>query len=309
MAPMQLHRTYGGCHDVITALDWSPDGQFIAVASRDLTARVFSLNPIDGFSPMTLSGHRDRLVGVFFTSATTQEAAVVAGTEPVVLYTVSRDGALVGWTHTVSNDLEQQQQVHHKRYHHKQKQQHYKQKHSKQQQHKRGDEGDGTDEGEDDGEDALENSEEQGEQGGDEQQQQQQQEEEVPVPALARGVWGIGKKHYFMQRGAKLSAADFHKGTGVLVVGFSNGLFELYQLPEFQQIHALSASRERISALAFNAAGDWLALGAAKLGQLLVWEWRSEAYVLKQQVREGRGGGRGGRGVIRRGARDEEKDE
>jgi hypothetical protein len=92
-----------------------------------------------------------------------------------------------------------------------------------------------------------------------------------------------------MQRGAKLSAADFHKGTGVLVVGFSNGLFDLYQLPEFQQIHALSVSRERISALAFNAAGDWLALGSAKLGQLLVWEWRSEAYVLKQQVREGKG--------------------
>ena len=56
-----------------------------------------------------------------------------------------------------------------------------------------------------------------------------------------------------------------------------------WQLPEFSNIHTLSISRERISAITFNAAGDWIALGCAALGQLLVWEWRSETYVLKQQ--------------------------
>jgi len=39
VAPMQLHRTYGGCHGDIAALDWSADSQWIAVASKDLTAR------------------------------------------------------------------------------------------------------------------------------------------------------------------------------------------------------------------------------------------------------------------------------
>jgi hypothetical protein len=29
--------------------------------------------------------------------------------------------------------------------------------------------------------------------------------------------------------------------------------------------------------------GDWLAVASSALGQLLVWEWRSETYVLKQQ--------------------------
>ena len=29
--------------------------------------------------------------------------------------------------------------------------------------------------------------------------------------------------------------------------------------------------------------GEWLAFGASKLGQLLVWEWQSESYILKQQ--------------------------
>jgi periodic tryptophan protein 2 len=55
------------------------------------------------------------------------------------------------------------------------------------------------------------------------------------------------------------------------------------QMPGFEPIHTLSVSRERISTVAFSEGGDWLALGCASLGQLLVWEWRSETYVLKQQ--------------------------
>ncbi len=30
-------------------------------------------------------------------------------------------------------------------------------------------------------------------------------------------------------------------------------------------------------------AGNWIAVGSAELGQLLVWDWRQETYVLKQQ--------------------------
>lgn len=57
----------------------------------------------------------------------------------------------------------------------------------------------------------------------------------------------------------------------------------LLQLPKFDNIHTLSVSRSAINAITFNAAGDWVALGCAALGQLLVWEWRSESYILKQQ--------------------------
>ena len=37
---MALHRTYGQCHSDVTDLDWSPDSQFLAVASKDITARL-----------------------------------------------------------------------------------------------------------------------------------------------------------------------------------------------------------------------------------------------------------------------------
>lgn len=57
----------------------------------------------------------------------------------------------------------------------------------------------------------------------------------------------------------------------------------LLQLPSFDNIHTLSVSRASISSITFNSTGDWIALGCATLGQLLVWEWRSESYILKQQ--------------------------
>lgn len=54
-------------------------------------------------------------------------------------------------------------------------------------------------------------------------------------------------------------------------------------MPSFNNIHTLSLSQEKISSVAVNGSGEWLAFGASKLGQLLVWEWQSESYVLKQQ--------------------------
>lgn len=54
-------------------------------------------------------------------------------------------------------------------------------------------------------------------------------------------------------------------------------------MPGFNSVHTLSVSTEAINSLTFSSAGDWLALGCASLGQLLVWEWKSETYILKQQ--------------------------
>ncbi len=51
--------------------------------------------------------------------------------------------------------------------------------------------------------------------------------------------WRIIQRHYFMQTKAKVKCAAFHAVSNLLVVGFSNGLFGLYELPEFTMIHTL----------------------------------------------------------------------
>lgn len=75
---------------------------------------------------------------------------------------------------------------------------------------------------------------------------------------FAGGHWKLDEKLYFNQRGARVSAADFHAPSGMLVVAFTNGIFDLYELPAFQNVHTLSVTRERISSAVFNATGNWV---------------------------------------------------
>jgi hypothetical protein len=51
--------------------------------------------------------------------------------------------------------------------------------------------------------------------------------------------WRIVKKEFFQQPHATVKCAAFHAPSNLLVVGFSNGLFGLYDLPEFNTIHLL----------------------------------------------------------------------
>jgi len=95
--------------------------------------------------------------------------------------------------------------------------------------------------------------------------------------------WTLHQRNYFHQHNTKVVCSTYHSASNLLIVGFSTGVFGLWEMPGFSNIHTLSISQEKISSVAINASGEWLAFGAKKLGQLLVWEWQSESYVLKQQ--------------------------
>ncbi|KAJ6627887.1 WD40-repeat-containing domain protein [Mycena sp. CBHHK59/15] len=116
--------------------------------------------------------------------------------------------------------------------------------------------------------------------------------DDEPIASTSKGIganiiantrWGVHKRNYFNQVGTKVVCTTFHAPSNLLVVGFSTGVFGLWEMPAFSNIHTLSISQEKISSVAINPSGEWLAFGARKLGQLLVWEWQSESYILKQQ--------------------------
>ena len=104
-----------------------------------------------------------------------------------------------------------------------------------------------------------------------------------PDNTIPNSRWGISERHYFNQANTRVVCSTFHAGSNLLVIGFSTGVFGLWEMPDFTNIYTLSISQEKISSVAINATGEWIAFGATKLGQLLVWEWQSESYVLKQQ--------------------------
>ncbi len=199
-APFVLHREYGGHFDEVRHLSWSGDSRFFVSASKDLSARLWSLDPEEGFEPAILSGHRQQVRGAWFSA--NQES----------IYTVSEDGALFRWEYVST---------------------------------------------------ALTN--------GDEDEMVDAQDER----------WRIVKRDYCSSN-AKLKCASFHPATNLLTACFDNGLFSLYELPDFSNLHSLSMASSPISAITVNKSGEWLALGSSKTGQLLVWEHTSESNILKQ---------------------------
>ena len=66
-APFVRHRVYTGHYDTIESIRWSGDPRFFLSASKDLTARIWSLEPEEGFIPTTLAGHREGVESAWFT--------------------------------------------------------------------------------------------------------------------------------------------------------------------------------------------------------------------------------------------------
>ena len=106
-------------------------------------------------------------------------------------------------------------------------------------------------------------------------------------PDLGAGTWRVADRKYFQKNEAEVTACAFHPGLNLLAAGFSTGVFELYQLPDFASLQALSVSQAPVTTLSFGAGGEWLHVGCGELGQLAVWEWRSESFVFRQQGHAG----------------------
>ena len=206
-APFVKHRVYTGHYDAITSITWSKDSRFFLTTSKDLTAQVHSLHAEEGFVSTSLSGHRDAVIGAYFSD------------DQETIYTVSKDGALFTWSYQPLYRADEEILS--------------------------------------DAEDPVEDR---------------------------KHRWIIIKRFYFEQSPAKTKCCTYHAGQNLLVTGFSNGVFKLYDMThETTEIHTLSISQNAIDCVAINATGEWLAFGASRLGQLLVWEWQSESYILKQQ--------------------------
>ncbi|GAY60046.1 hypothetical protein CUMW_199080 [Citrus unshiu] len=239
----ELIRTLADCNDKVTALNWSPDSNYLLVGSKDLAVRLFyvkeKLKGIHTNKPFLLLGHRDSVVGCFF--------SVDKKTDKVNrIYTIARDCYMFSWGFSgndgkIDETMEDSEPP-----------------------------SPGTPEMEREGKKRKDFD------GKDEELGEQQE-------YLHKQKWGLLRKDDFSQAPSKVTACDYHRGLDMVVVGFSNGVFGLYQMPDFVCIHLLSISREKITTAVFNELGNWLVFGCAKLGQLLVWEWRSESYILKQQ--------------------------
>ena len=244
-APLILHRTFTGQSDDVSSLYWSSDSTVLLAGSRDGTGRIWTVNTTKNYQPVTISGHKSPIVGAYFTHKMICNKKNIDS-----CYTISEDGALVTWQCNQDGDEVELPF---------------------------------SDNDLDVKVDALdifsgrslhENSH----------VNISLNDGDTQAHQLVTTSWRLKSRHYFHQEGAIVTATSYCPKAELLVVGFSSGLFGLYEFPSVANIHTLSVgSNQIIKTSVLNDSGDWLALGCPDSQQLLVWEWRSETYVLKQR--------------------------
>lgn len=61
-----------------------------------------------------------------------------------------------------------------------------------------------------------------------------------------------------------------------MVIGQSNGVFGVFNADTLESIHSFQISESKIDSISINHGGEWIALASKEMGQLFVWEWKSE---------------------------------
>ncbi|XP_075972567.1 periodic tryptophan protein 2 homolog [Anticarsia gemmatalis] len=248
-----MKRVFKKSRDEVTCLDWSSCSKLLAVGSKDTTTKIYTVDYLDNVNMYSLSGHTDKVSGVFFEK------------KSLDLITVSRNGQICLWEASIDMDDLVVSSV--------QISQRKKRKMKKEEES----------EDEVDEKAVIEKDKEY------ESETEEPAEKEIKTENDKRLHYKKLGRHYIgdeirrAHHKVRLTAVQYHKDTKMLVTGFSTGIFFLHEMPDVNLIHTLSISEHRISSIAISAPGDWIAFGCPNIGQLLVWEWQSEQYVMKQQ--------------------------
>lgn len=245
-APLTLVRTFMGHYDESNCLDWSPDSQSVIIGSKDLTARIYA--KVHGkVSLSVLSGHRDEIVGSYF------------GRDGDDVFTIAGDGGVFSW--------------------------HYERvaAEAMQQDDDSGSDSDSDAAGDSDGDSDDQDDVEDGAAGVDGVANAQKKAPVVRKFAKRDGSWQLTERQLLRDHEGSVVSSAFSRANNLLALGFASGIFGLYEMPGCVNLQRLSVSNSMVSSIALNHTGEWVAMGIAEKGQLLVWEWKSESYVLKQQ--------------------------
>ena len=95
----------------------------------------------------------------------------------------------------------------------------------------------------------------------------------------------MAKKFIVTQPGEYLKRVSYNASNGFFASAYSKGKFSIYKLleEELTEVQTFSVGENKISTMAVNSSGTWICLGLKTFGQIIVWEWKSQSYILNQK--------------------------
>lgn len=87
-----MERVFRGAVDDTTCLDWSCCSRLLAIGSKDMSTRIYSLDKFDNFRSYLLGGHSHMIVGCFFEKNSFD------------ITTISRNGQVCIWDCNFNSD-------------------------------------------------------------------------------------------------------------------------------------------------------------------------------------------------------------
>lgn len=252
--PFVLERVYHGAYDLATCLDWSHDSKLLAYGSRDMTTRVCSFVKMKNLTECRIGGAREGVSGVYFDDKTYN------------LYVVCKDGGITVWDCSADESglIPECENPYKAR------------------------EGGGKagedEEEEDDIPVTQEEIEEDDVKAEKKVKKEEGKEDQSKDRVFYTRRYKLNVNNHLKGMSTSVTATAFHKRNKMMVTACETGDFLLFDMnDQGALIHSLNISSQKITSVALNPSGDWIALGVSSIGQLLVWEWQSETYVLKQQ--------------------------
>lgn len=293
--PLVLYKNYTRWqNDTIVSINWSNDSRFILTGSKDTTVRLMNLYKLPNYIPFMFTGHKRKIVNAFFSEDNSR------------IFSISKEGILFVWR--LVSDLSEEFI----------KQNQFERRVKSNRNLKSIDEimeekGISKDDNLDYEENEyvpdeeqeeikinsnISNSNEQNNTHDGHLNEVEAKEKRLMAEFLQNdpeaeyysefekkilsGRFILEKKQQFQING-KISIADISTKSNIIVFGLTTGIFCIYDINTFENKYTLQISDNKINTLSINQDGLWLAFGSRKLGQLIVWEWKSETYVFKQQ--------------------------
>lgn len=259
----------------ISSIDISDDDRYFLTSSFDLSIRLHTLKRERKVVPTTLVGNKTTIIGAYFMK------------NGKGIFSVNKSGVILVWMfhqkkwdstwETGKASKEETEEV----------------RGEAEAEIKSGDKKKKGKEIEQNGNHSLvgkEKEKEKGKKYKNENENENQKDEEQHITkvrkrkAFETGWWHKDVYYCNQEKGEDVVRICFNRQKDLLAIAYSSGRFGLYCTPEMTSLYNINMSTNTIDEIAINPEGQYIALAEGNNGTIIIWEWKCESYVLKQNT-------------------------